>query len=154
MAERAAVAECTAAMEAYLEGGDKAAFGNADVWAAVDGGVESIMETVLDVSTDISAYPRESTMYAAVLCGKLIGAARLPAAVKMQVGIWIELARPDHAKGYKLGIEASAKSFGGDTPGSKSKAPKLADERRILSETGIPWMSQVALRVVMVRGTQ
>ena len=152
MAERAAVAECTAAMEAYLEGGDKAAFGHADVWAAVDGGVESIIEAVLDVSSDIASFPRESTMYAAVLCGKLVGAARLPAAVKTQVGIWIELARPDHAKGYKLGIEASAKSFGGDTPGSKSKAPKPADERRILNETGIPWMSQVALRVVMAMG--
>ena len=61
------MAECTAAMEAYLEGGDKAAFGSADVWAAVDGGVEAIIEAVLDVSTDIAEYPREGTLYAAVL---------------------------------------------------------------------------------------
>ena len=66
--------------------------------------------------------------------------------------IFMELARTDHVKQYKIGLELASKEFGADGPGSKSKAPKPADERRILNETGIPWMSQVALRVVMAMG--
>jgi len=128
------------------------AFGHADCWASVDGGVESIVEALLEVGQDPVDYPREETPYAAVLFGRLIGASKLDARAKAQVLIFMELARSNHVKQYKLGLEAAVKQFGADTPGGKSKAPKPAEEKRIKSESGISWVQQVAGRTVMAMG--
>ena len=128
------------------------AFGKADCWARVDGGVATIVEALLEVSQEPEQYPREETPYGAVLFGRLVGASKMTADTRAQIMIFMELARTDHVKQYKIGLELALKEFGADGPGSKSKAPKPAEERRILAETGIPWVQQVAGRTVMAMG--
>ena len=144
-------AECTAMLSEYMDGGEESGFGTADKWGRLQGGLEAIEQACLDVTVNVDDYPRDDSPYAATQFGRLIGAADIGKSDLATIKIWMGIARKEQKGDYLTGLQIAADEFGADgVNGKSSNAPKPAESKKVLVDTGMSWVEQVAGSFVMV----
>lgn len=100
--------------------------------------------------------PDEDTPFSAMLFGKMVGAARLSASDMSAIKMFVEIAYEDTVTFYNKGLNMAKSEIAGAETKSGAhggKMPNESEEKKILSEKGMPWQEVVAVSSVLYSGT-